>query len=328
MNRGALLCGGMIKSVVKRGLALPAAAWLAVVGHATTLFSTGLEYPEYDPQFTLAGQNGWTSYPEGGNGLVTNFFPGLGQQAYLGSFPPTVATDSLIVWKPLGFDPLTAGQPVVTFSVTMEIFDSSEEPRANRDCFRWSVYNTHGTRLCSLDFDNASTEISYLLDTGSFVSTGFAFERETGVYDLILTLDFAANQWRASLNGTNIVEALPLTTTNTPRHLGDISAAWVLHEGVQRFGDNFMVFDDYQVVAEVAPAEAFRLESLGQMPGVGCVLRLHGQPGRRYAIDATADFTHWTALKTNEATDGSFDYLDRGGSVLARRFYRGRLVSP
>jgi hypothetical protein len=89
-----------------------------------------------------------------------------------------------------------------------------------------------------------------------------------------------------------------------------------------------MVFDDYRVVAEVAPAEAFRLESLGQMPGVGCVLRLHGQPGRRYAIDATADFTHWTALKTNEATDGSFDYLDRGGSVLARRFYRGRLVSP
>jgi hypothetical protein len=217
---------------------------------------------------------------------------------------------------------------VVTFSVTMEIFDSSEEFRADRDCFRWSVYNTNGTRLCSLDFDNATTEISYLLDSGSFVSTRFGFDRGTGVYDLILTLDFAANQWSASLNGTNVVEALPLTTTSTPRHLGDISAAWVLHEGTQRFGDNFMVFDDYQVVADIAPTESFRLESLGRVPGVGSVLRLHGQAARRYAIEATTDFAHWTALKTNEATDGSFDYLDRGGSALARRFYRGRLVSP
>ena len=328
MTRGASLCGGVIELVLRRGLALAAAAGLAIVSHAATVFSTAFEYPEYDPQFTLAGQNGWTSYPEGGNGLVTDFFPGFGQQAYLGSFAPVAATDSLIVWKPLGFDPLAAGQPVVTFSVTMEIFDSSEEFLTDRDCFRWSVYNTNGTRLCSLDFDNATTEISYLLDSGSFVSTGFGFDRETGVYDLIVTLDFAANQWTASLNGTNVVEALPLTTTSAPRHLGDISAAWVLHEGAQRFGDNFMVFDDYHVVADVAPAEPFRLESLGTVPGVGWVLRLRGQPGRRYAIEATADFTHWTALKTNEATDGSFDYLDRGSPVPARRFYRGRLVTP
>ena len=328
MTRGASLCSGVVKLVLRRGLALAAVAVLAISGNAATLFSTAFEYPEYDSRFTLAGQNGWTSYPEGGNGLVTDYLPGFGQQAYVGSFAPAAATDSVILWKPLGFDPLAAGRPVVTFSVTMEIFDSSEESRTDRDCFRWSVYNTNGTRLCSLDFDNATTEISYLLDTGSFVSTGFGFDRETGVYDLIVTLDFAANQWSASLNGTNVVNALPLTMTSAPRHLGDISAAWVLHEGAQRFGDNFMVFDDYHVVADVAPAEPFRLESLGAVPGLGCVLRLHGQPGRRYAIEATTDFANWTALKTNEATDGSFDYLDRGSPVLGPRFYRGRLVTP
>ena len=311
-----------------QALALAMAAWLAVGGHAETLFSTGFEYPEYDPAFTLAGQNGWTSYPEGGNGLVTNLFPGLGQQAYIGSWEPTTAADSLVVWRPLGFDPASAGQPVITFSVTMEIFDSSEELRAYQDCFRWSVYNREGTRLCSLDFDNANAEISYLLDTGSFVSTGYAFERGAGVYDLVVTMDFTANEWRASLNGTNVVEALPLTTTNAPLDLGDISAVWVPHEGAQRFGDNFMVFDDYQVLADVATVEPFRLEALGRLPGVGCVLRLHGQSGRRYAIDATADFVNWTALKTNEATHGTFDYLDREGSVAAQRFYRGRFVSP
>jgi len=89
-----------------------------------------------------------------------------------------------------------------------------------------------------------------------------------------------------------------------------------------------MVFDDYQVIAEVAPVEPFRLESLGALPGVGSVLRLHGQPGQRYAIEATADFAHWTALKTNEATDGSFDYFDPGSPAQPMRFYRGRLVSP
>jgi hypothetical protein len=53
---------------------------------------------------------------------------------------------------------------VVTFTVVMSIADSSDP--ALRDSFRWSVYNTNAepTRLFSLDFDNATTNIAYLLD--------------------------------------------------------------------------------------------------------------------------------------------------------------------
>ncbi len=328
MISGLVVKGGGTQRSAGRAVVLVAVAGLALAGHAAALYSTGFEYPEFDPGFSLAGQNGWTSYPEGGNGLVTNFFPGFGQQAFVGYDPPSTATDSLIVWRPLEFDPVAMGQPVVTFSVTMELFDSSAPLWSSRDSFRWSVYNTNGTRLCSLEFDNATTEISYLLDSGTFVSTGYAFERDVGVYDLVLTLDFGSNQWSASLNGTNVVAALPLTTTNAPRHLGDISAAWVLHEGAQRFGDNFMVFDDYKVVADAAPSTPFRLESLGGLPGGSAALRLHGQAGRRYAIEASSDFLHWTALKTNEATDGTFDYIDLEGAGQPARFFRGRLVAP
>ncbi len=328
MISGILVEGGVTRRSARRAAALVAATALTVSGDAAALYSTDFEYPEYDLQFSLAGQNGWTSYPEGGNGLVTNFFPGLGQQAFVGYDPPSTATDSLIVWRPLGVDPVAMGQPVVTFSVTLELFDSSAPLQLGRDSFRWSVYNTNGTRLCSLEFDNATTEISYLLDSGTFVSTGYAFERDVGVYDLVLTLDFGANQWSASLNGTNVVAGLPLTTTNAPRHLGDISAAWVLHEGAQGFGDNFMVFDDYHVVADVAPSTPFRLESVGSLEGGGAALRLRGQPGRRYAIEASSDFIRWTSLKTNEATDGTFDYVDPGGAAQPARFFRARLVAP
>ena len=56
-----------------------------------------------------------------------------------------------------------------------------------------------------------------------------------------------------------------------------------------------------------------------------CTLRLGFTS---YALDATTDFLNWTPLKTNETTDGTFDYVDQRGATEPCRFYRGRLVSP
>jgi len=92
------------------------------------------------------------------------------------------------------------------------------------------------------------------------------------------------------------------------------------------FGDNYMVFDDYRVEANAAAALPFRLETLGPVPGVGFALQLHGEEGRSYAIEATTNFLAWTALKTNVASGGVFDYVDRDALGRSVRFYRARAL--
>ena len=65
---------------------------------STTIFSTGFERSEgYDDQYVLIGQNGWLSFGSGGNGLVTNFFEGFGQQAFIGLTGPTNAGETFSV---------------------------------------------------------------------------------------------------------------------------------------------------------------------------------------------------------------------------------------
>jgi hypothetical protein len=57
------------------------------------------------------------------------------------------------------------------------------------------------------------------------------------------------------------------------------------------------------------------------------VLRLQGESGRQYAIDASDDLSTWTALKTNVVgLDGTFDFADTTAGGSRHRMYRGRFV--
>jgi len=298
------------------------------------IYFSGFERSEgFDPLRTLVGQGGWTGTDVHGNGLLTNYFtsqspqPSFGQQqAFVGgyyySYPLTNSDGTLNAWRPLNFDPLEAGLPIVTFSVTMAVYDSVTT--TNRDCFRWSVYNTAhgGERLFTLDFDNATTEINYELNDDLFVPTGFLFERN-GEYDLVVTMNFADNLWSAVLNDFTIVDSQPMTTTNLVLNLGDIDAVWINRQ-IGVYGDNFMVFDNYSVTAEPYP---FWLDAVERLKNGAFLLRLSGEPGRQYAIDASTDFVDWFALKTNSAgRDGTFDFLDATATNYTRSFYRARLV--
>lgn len=295
----------------------------------TVIYSTGFEAPEFDVQEILFGQDGWVGTDVNGNGLVEDFFPGQGQQAYVGFFPLTGTNDILNVWRPLDFNPLAAGRPLVKFSVSMAIFDST----TNRyDSFRWSIYNTNngGTRLFTLDFDNVTTNINYILDDDEFVSTGFVFEKsfsadDARIYDLLVTMNFAGNLWSATLNDVVVVDNKPITTGGSALNLGDIDAVWFYTQPGAP-GDNYMVFDDYHVTAEPLPAEPFRLDSLGLLQNNSFSLRLTGEPGRNYAIESSGDLAAWNPIRTNTATDGTFDFVDTTAPESARRYYRARLV--
>jgi hypothetical protein len=273
----------------------------------------------------LVGQGPWTGSGSGGNGILSGFFPGEGQQAYVGYSPPTGTDDQLVVWPTNQFNPVAAGLPLVKFTVLMQIADSLN---GDYDFFQWRVYNRLGQRLFILDFDNYFTNINYRLDGNSdYTNTGFYFAPDV-IYRLSITMNFASNRWSAMLDDTVIVPNLPITTTNAALTFGDVDAAWSVYS-TNAPGDNFMIFDNYQVIGEsltnasVPPA---RLQFLGRTVQGWALLRVWGQDQSRWSLDATTNFVNWMPLRTNRI-DGAFDdHVDMTASPFARRFYRSRLV--
>lgn len=288
------------------------------------IYHTGFEYGEgYRSGYTLIGQNGWVGSGSGGNGIVTNYFPGAGQQAYVGAFGPSQTEEFFSVWRPVDFAPINPALPMLTFSVRMQIEASTTG--LSRDDFRWSVYNTNGARLFSIDFDTSTLSINYLLDDGGgFKPTGYTFEAG-GDYDLVIAMNFLRNRWSAWLNDTLIATAQPITASGAALNLGDIDAVWAIRDPAKP-GDNYMVFDDYQVTADSAPVFRPTLQVMGVLPNRGFTVRLIGEPAQNYAIDASTDMITWTPIKTNAAPDGVFDLVDVESHLFDRQFYRARLV--
>jgi hypothetical protein len=291
----------------------------------TNIYSTGFEAAEdYNGNSDLVGQNGWIGAGSGGNGLVTNFFPGLGQQAYIGFAPPNPGYDMLSVWRPINLAPVPTNRPIVKFSVLMEIDDSTPS-NGQYDDFYWSVYNAQGHRLFTLDFDNFDTRIYYALDDGvGFRNTGNLFTNYTR-HSLVITMNFASNKWSATLDTNLLVTNKSITTVSAPLNLGDIDAVWSVYDSFAP-GNNFMLFDNYQITAESPAPTPAHLQNLGRTSDGQFLLRLTGEPGCNYAIEATTNSVNWSALKTNNATDGAFDYVDTAAPNFPWRFYRARQV--
>ena len=285
-----------------------------------TLYSTGFEWPDYDPAFTLVGQSGWVGSDTSSlcNGVFSNAFPGLGQHAYIGLFPADPGLTSYAVWQPLSAVPTNT---IIRFSVQMAIIDSEN---GFYDSFRWSVYNSDSQRLFSLDFDNLTFSIDYLLQNSSaFVSTGQRFANNTQ-YTLAIAMDLPRNLWSATLNNISLASNQLITTANSSLNLGDFDAVW-LYGQPESPGDNYMVFDNYIVTAEALQPT---LTALGHLNNQ-FLLRLTGELNRNYAIEAKTNLNSptWVALRTNNtSTAGTFDFLDTTSSSWPRRFYRARLV--
>lgn len=291
------------------------------LGAPTNLFSTKFEVSEgYNPNLKLAGQNGWTQSGSGGNGL-TNSFVGQGQQAYVGHFPPAPGYSNLFVWHPINFSPDTANLPLVKFTTLMSIVGSTN---GQFDFFQWQVFNNQAQTLIIIDFDTDLTNVGYFLNGTQYVDTGVKFSLGA-TYTLTLTMNFALNLWSATLNTALLATNQPITTTGKQLTLGDVDAVWNLYLP-NAPGDNFMLFDNYTITAEAFAPPRPRMIFLGRTSLGQTSLRLNGQSGNKFAIEASTNLVNWTALKTNLVTDGSFDYVDTGAAGFARRLYRARWV--
>lgn len=311
---------------------LPLLAGIGVLLAASTRASTNVYFTRfeasegYDTAYTLMGQAGWLGEGTGGNGLVNGFFPGEGQQAYLGYWPPlTTNEQQTLVWQPLRFDPVRSGLPLVQFSVLMSIEDSSTT-NARYDNFQWQVYNLQTNRLFTIDFDNYFQDISFRLDgTNAWVTTSVQFTN--GVPELlVVNMDFAANRWSATFGGRLIATNQPLTTTGAELTLGEIDAVWVYYDPAGP-GDNYMLFDNYRIMA-APPATLPRLLLLERTERGHVFLRLQGQPSVPYVLEAatTLPATSWTPLRTNSSPNGLIDWVDTPPFNAPARFYRARLL--
>lgn len=304
---------------------------VAVPGMAATgpgaqvLFYTGFEAAEgYDARRPLRGQKGWVGEGSGGNGLVRDFFANMGQQAFIGYAPPALKDEVLSVWRPFNVPAPTPQRPVWKFTVWMQIVDSTN---GEYDDFRWSAYNTQGHRLFSLDFDNATLEINYLLDDGQgFRSTGFTFSTEV-VYRLEIWMNFARNNWQAVMNGQVVVSSQPITTTGARLDLSDIGAVWALRTK-GRPGDNYMLFDEYQLTIEPTDHIPATLEPVGLNARGEFELYLHAERNRTFALDVSTDLKEWVPLATNRLAEGVWFFTDTTAPGYPRSFYRAREVLP
>ncbi|HVY69671.1 MAG TPA: hypothetical protein VHH73_07055 [Verrucomicrobiae bacterium] len=290
-------------------------------------YATDFEVSEgYNPDLTLVGQQNWLGSGSGGNGIVTNFFDGLGNAAYVGYFPPGTNDESLSVFRQLDYHPDPNHPALVTFSTWMQIEDS--QATTNRDDFRWSIYNNEGNRLFTLNFDNASLLVSYQLDdTNGFIPTGKTFTNDVA-YEVVITMNFARNLWSAAANGANLVNSKPISTKfNTALNLGDVDAVWFTQDP-RHPGDNYMVFDQYQVTVSALSSIPPTLVGVTRLEDGRFLVRLLGEPGLKYLIEASPDLRNWGALQTITApASGTIDLLDETSTNAPSRFYRAREVA-
>lgn len=297
------------------------------------LYETSFEEEEgYSTEADLIGQNGWIGFAggdaflemsnDGSSGLLTDFLESKGQQAYIGFVKPEQETsvEFLSLLQPLGFEPAERGGELVRFTVAMGILDSTN---GERDNFRWSIYNTEGFRLFSLDFDNETKAISYALDDAEpLQASGFEFDNET-FYNLRLDIDFDANKWSAWASDVLLVEGLPVSTQNLKLDLSDIDAVWAIFKP-EAPGDNFMVFDNYRIeIIEEAPSPP-TLSPLGHLPNGGFVIRVQGEPNSIYKLESSFDLSEWQVAqnKIDLGATGSIDWVDDSGGSNSRKFYR------
>jgi len=289
------------------------------------LFETGFEQFEgYRVDRDLAGQNLWVAIGDGGNGLLASADGFSGQVAYVGFAGGT--NDLLNLFRPVSLTPAGNSLPLVRFTVSFQIFDSTTNAPFFDD-FRWSAYNTLEQRLFTLEFDNERLEINFALDDGAgFKFTGVSF-RSGDIYDLTIDMNFARNRWTASIGNLVVVNSLPITTKGSLLDLNEIDAVWSLRQP-RAPGDNFMVFDDYRIVATPLEEIPPTVEPVGQLQNGAFIVRVLGEPGVTYSVEATTNFKTWDLVGTGlaQSPSGIMELQDFATQGLRAKFYRAHSV--
>lgn len=295
---------------------------LSSAAQPVIIYETGFERSEgYQSNQALIGQLGWEGL--GLEGHSVEDFDDYGRTALVGFYQPLeedgVKPNSISVWRPLRFDPLGESLPIVDFSVFFEIVPSEV---GENDEFRWSAFNLNEEPLFKFNFDTFSGEISFSSDGGeNFDLLGFNFQ-PGGFYHFAVTMNFERNLLSATLNGLVIANGLPITATDAELTLGDIDAVWVLIDP-ENPGDNFMLFDDYRVIASSIGSIPSIVEVIPNREEETFSLLVFGEPDRVYTLEESSNLNDWTPLSSIAApADGIIELVTRNSMDNRPVFYR------
>ncbi len=227
------------------------------------LYRTGFEAKE---GFTLGqpliGQNGWVGGGSGGNGLENQYDGLAGQQAYVGLTAPTIVGDfGVETSHPVNYAPLSGNDPVVVFAVTLAINDSTN---FNYDDFQWILTNSAGHSFFTIDFSNSDLFVKYAEDGSTGLTRTSVQFTNNAPMKLVVTMDYGQNQWSATLNGAPLVDNKPIRTGTDVFDFGAMRAKWLISPSDSVPGDNFILFDDYSIVAEQNPTPAITFQPQSQ----------------------------------------------------------------
>lgn len=275
------------------------------------IFRTGFEPSEgYEPIFDLGGINGWVGSNAGGSGIPEDtFFEGEGQQAFIGFSPFDQLSEqnfSLFLWNPINFIPAENENPILEFNVTFQILDSGT---GGRDDFRWSFFNTENTRLFTLDFDNLTLRLNYVLGSNSdFIETRTSFTN-TNIYQLKVRMDFKANAWSCWIDEILVIENELLFEEGVAQSLGDVSAIWAVKDSSDP-GDNFMVFDNYEILKINTLAEEPVLQvNIVRRESGALLLKANASIESQWIIQGSDDLEKWNFLTDVTLTPDGSEWL-------------------
>lgn len=302
--------------------AIAASSILAIHAGAGVLYETDFE--NFTPGADmLAGTDGWVSTLNGQSlhGIDDNIISGLGNSAYLGFFPPTFPpqsqTRTVSIFRPLNFDPVGGGKPLVEFEALIGIADSQDDPETNfineslfEDRFLISVYNTDFALLASIIYDNRSNTYGlYRNNGGQSIDTSFEFIIEEPQF-LFFSIDFENNTWSASLDGVPIFTDAIFNNTGLNRDLGTIAAEWNLTSRANP-GDNWMLIDDWYVAAKSRAmptlTEPFTISKVERTADNKVELTYPADQGCTYHVEYSTDLKTWTELPDSPVSASESD---------------------
>jgi hypothetical protein len=195
-----------------------------------------------------AGADSWggVNLAPGVQGIV-NAFTGQGLGGFLGFNTPS---DTLVsVYRPLNFQPIAQGRPLVTILIDLAIVDSSN---GAYDSFGLGLFNRNSEFLAGVFFDNSNLGVYYDNHSGVLFDTGTRFQNGAG-YLLAMTIDYAANTWAATLNGTLLFTNRTFHAAGLVRDLGPVTFDWFVSDRANP-GNNYLLFDDFSITASPTPS--------------------------------------------------------------------------
>jgi hypothetical protein len=272
---------------------------------------------------------------------------GIGNAAYLGGNTNPILTGSaaMFVRKTFNYNPVTAGNEVVTIRVLAGLKDSTG---LTRDNFEFLIYNNNRLEnsslpagafpLAGIQFDNSRINpqtsspykavYRYGYDTASqtvrYVDTGITFVYDT-LQELEIRINFRTNLWSAWLDTVPLFSDITCYIGPYARNLGSLLIQCRATTTIAP-GSNYLLFDDLSINAE--PPDAVTAPELTFTTAAGARLRWFQEAGYRYEIKYANTLSGpWlTGLPGAISTAGSTGFTgtltDATATGAARRFYQ------